>query len=136
MRWEHSRGQVFVLQIGLFNSSNWYNLTDGKNNFNLYIMSDILPILSGIKRDMEVLTRTVAQMSKTHAQQLNEEWLIKEQVMAILKISARTLETLKKKGILSYTKIQGMFYYSTADIEKLLKENYVKNGSIKGSGGL
>lgn len=93
-------------------------------------MSDILPILSGIRRDMEALTRSVAQMTKTHAQQLSEEWVNKDQVMAILKISSRTLETLKSKGILPYTKIQGIFYFRTADIENLLKENYVKNGSI------
>lgn len=99
-------------------------------------MSELLPILSGIKREMEVLTRTVTQMSKTHAQQLSEEWVVKEQVMAILKISARTLESLKKNGKLPYAKIQGMFYFSTADIEKLLKENYVNNGSARGSGGL
>lgn len=99
-------------------------------------MSELLPILSGIKREMEVLTRTVTQMSKTHAQQLSEEWVTKEQVMAMLKISPRTLETLKRKGILPYTKIQGMFYYCTSDIEKLLKENYVKNGGSRGSCGL
>ncbi|MGE5521500.1 MAG: helix-turn-helix domain-containing protein [Candidatus Dadabacteria bacterium] len=99
-------------------------------------MSDIIPILSGIRRDMEALQRTVAQMSKTHAQQLSEEWVTKEQVMAILKISPRTLETFKRKGILPFTKIQGMFYFRTADIENLLKQNYVKNGTARGSGGL
>lgn len=93
-------------------------------------MSDILPILSGIRRDMEALTRSVAQMSKTHAQQLSEEWITREQVLAILKISSRSLETLKSKGILPYTKIQGIFYFRTADIENLLKENYVNNASI------
>ena len=88
-------------------------------------MSDILPILSSIKRDMESLSRTVAQMTKTHAQLLSEEWVNKDQVLAILKISTRTLESLKSKGILPYTKIQGIFYFRTMDIENLLKENYV-----------
>lgn len=89
-------------------------------------MSDILPILSGIRNDMESLSRSVAQMRKTHVQQLSEEWVTKDKVMAILKISTRTLESLKSKGILPYTKIQGMFYFRTIDIENLLKENYVK----------
>lgn len=93
-------------------------------------MSDILPILSGIKRDMESLSRSVAQLHKTHAQLLSEEWVNKDQVMAILKISTRTLESLKSKGILPYTKIQGMFYFRTMDIENLLKENYVNPTSI------
>ena len=93
-------------------------------------MSDILPILSGIKRDMESLSRSVAQLHKTHAQLLSEEWVNKDQVMAILKISTRTLESLKSKGILPYTKIQGMFYFRTIDIENLLKANYVNSTSI------
>lgn len=93
-------------------------------------MSDLGPILSGIRREMEMLSNRVAMMSKTHAQQLSEEWLNRDQVLALLKISPRTLESLKSKGILPYTKIQGLFYYRTADIEKLLKENYV-NGAIK-----
>ena len=93
-------------------------------------MSDILPILSGIKRDMESLSRSVAQLHKTHAQLLSEEWVNKDQVMAILKISTRTLESLKSKGILPYTKIQGMFYFRTMDIENLLKANYVNTTSI------
>jgi len=88
-------------------------------------MSDILPILSSIRRDMESLSRSVAQLSKTHAQVLSEEWVNKKQVMAILKISTRTLESLKSKGILPYTKIQGIFYFRTIDIENLLKVNYV-----------
>ena len=93
-------------------------------------MSDILPILSSIKRDMESLSRTVAQMNKTHAQVLSEEWINKDQVMALLKISTRTLESLKSKGILPYTKIQGIFYFRTMDIENLLKENYVNTTTI------
>jgi len=88
-------------------------------------MSDILPILSSIRRDMESLSRSVAQLNKTHAQVLSEEWVNKKQVMAILKISTRTLESLKSKGILPYTKIQGIFYFRTIDIENLLKVNYV-----------
>jgi hypothetical protein len=79
---------------------------------------------------MESLSRSVAQMNKTHAQQLSEEWVTKEQVLAILKISTRTLESLKSKGILPYTKIQGIFYFRTIDIENLLKQNYVNPTSI------
>lgn len=92
-------------------------------------MSDILPILSSIRRDMESLSRSVAQLNKTHAQLLSEEWINKDQVMAILKISARTLESLKSKRIIPYTKIQGIFYFRTIDIENLLKANYVNFNS-------
>lgn len=92
-------------------------------------MSDLLPIISGIRLEMELMNRSLAQMTKTHAQVISEEWITPEQVKAILKISNRTLETLKKNKQLPYSKVNGLVYFRTVDLEHLLKEHYVASTS-------
>lgn len=54
------------------------------------------------------------------------EWLLKRQVLQILKISPRTLQTLRDKGILPYSQIEGKIYYKASDIENLLNQNYIR----------
>ena len=92
-------------------------------------MSELLPILSGIKHEMETMNKSLTKMTKTHATLLSEEWITKDQVMAVLKISLRTLETLKASGKLAFSKISGIIYFRTMDIENLLKLNYVDTTS-------
>ena len=92
-------------------------------------MSELLPILSGIKLEMQTMNKSLLQMIKTHAQVLSEEWITKKQVLAVLKISPRTLETLKGSGKLPFTKVNGLIYFKTIDIENLLKLNYVSTTS-------
>ena len=87
-------------------------------------MSELLPILSGIKLEMQTMNKSLSQMIKTHAQVLSEEWITKEQVLAVLKISTRTLDSLKGSGKLPFSKINGLIYYRTIDIENLLNLNY------------
>jgi hypothetical protein len=58
----------------------------------------------------------------THAQRISEEWITTDQVMQILKISVRTLNTLKSSGKLSYSKVNGLVYFRTIDLENLLNQ--------------
>ena len=92
-------------------------------------MSELLPILSGIKHEMETMNKSLTKMTKTHATLLSEEWITKDQVMAVLKISLRTLDSLKGSGQLPFTKINGLIYYRTIDLENLLKKGYVNPSS-------
>lgn len=87
-------------------------------------MSDLQPILEGMRREMETMNKSFAQICKTHAQVLSEEWITKDQAMATLKISARTLENLKKNGLLPFSKVNGLIYFKTIDIENLLNKHY------------
>ena len=87
-------------------------------------MIEILPILSGIRHEMETMNKSLAKMTKTHAQIISEEWVTPDQVKATLDISDRTLANLKKSGQLPCSKINGLIYYRTIDIENLLKLNY------------
>ena len=92
-------------------------------------MDDILPTLIVMRRELQLLTKSLAKMSKTHAQRLIEEWNRKAQVLKILGISPRTLDRLTSSGMLPCSKINGLIYIKTSDVERLLNENYVNNSS-------
>lgn len=88
-------------------------------------MSEIGTILAGMRRELEGMSRSLAQLKKTHVAALSEEWITKSQTMALLRISSRKLEYLKSSGRLPYSKVQGMIYIKVADVEQLLQQNYV-----------
>jgi hypothetical protein len=49
-----------------------------------------------------------------------KKWLKSYQVKNMLKISPGTLQTLRTKGTIRYSKIGGIFYYKYEDILKIL----------------
>jgi len=50
-----------------------------------------------------------------------KEWLKSYEVRKLLNISPGTLQTMRVNGIISYSKVGGIFYHSYADICKLLE---------------
>ncbi len=89
-------------------------------------MQEIINLVSVIKNDISKLHNEIKKMTKTHTQQLSEEWIQREQVMQILKIKERKLQSMRDNGTLPYSQIDGKIYYRTSDVENLLKKNYNK----------
>ena len=58
------------------------------------------------------------------------KWIDKEETMRILKCSERTLQTLRDKGLLRYTRPLGgsKFFYLREDVEAQFEKNF--NGKI------
>ena len=56
-----------------------------------------------------------------------EDWFDNQAVMQILHISSRTLQNLRSKGILPYSRIGNKIYYCRQDIIKILSANYITN---------
>lgn len=54
---------------------------------------------------------------------IQNKWLKSREVREILKCSPGTLQNLRIKNILPYTKVGGAIYYLYDDIENLLKKN-------------
>lgn len=90
-------------------------------------MQEVLNLVNVIKTDIANLSKKVEEMSKTHAQQLNEEWIQRDQVMRILKIGERKLQSMRDNGTLPFSKIDGKIYYRTSDVEKLFNSNYTNS---------
>jgi len=62
------------------------------------------------------------------------EWLDNQDVCLLLKISPRTLQTLRDNGTLAYTQISHKTYYKPGDVEKILPivEDRRKQAKYKG----
>ena len=54
-----------------------------------------------------------------------EDWIDGQEVMQKLKISPRTLQTLRSNGTIPYTRIGHKLYYLKQDIERILRNNSV-----------
>lgn len=53
-----------------------------------------------------------------------EEWIDSQDVMHLLHISPRTLQTLRTNGILPFSRIGNKIYYLRRDISQILQDNY------------
>ena len=53
-----------------------------------------------------------------------EDWLDNQNVMQILHISPRTLQTLRSNGILPFSRIGNKLFYRRSDISRILNNHY------------
>jgi hypothetical protein len=87
-------------------------------------MKELLSLCSEIKRDLQEIIRSLAKITKTHAQVLIDEWSRKDETLKILGISSRTFNRLTNTGQLPFSKVNGLIFVKTTDIEGLLNKNY------------
>ena len=50
------------------------------------------------------------------------DWMDNQDVCQVLKISPRTLQTLRDSGRLSHSKINNRIYYRPEDVERLVED--------------
>ena len=58
--------------------------------------------------------------------QICREWLMGDEVERALRISTRTLQTLRDNGTMPCSRFQGKFYYKLKDVKALLENGYGK----------
>jgi len=87
-----------------------------------------------IKKALQLLTDQLKEIKqliqgngKRPEELLRERWLDGQDAMLVLKISPRTLQTLRDTGMLPYSRIQNKFFYKVSDINALLESNYIRN---------
>lgn len=84
-------------------------------------------LISGIR----ILTKRVRTTAQTHRPLFDGElYLTGREVCERLFLSPRTLQDYRDKGILPYTQIAGKILYRLSDLNRILKENYVKRSSL------
>jgi hypothetical protein len=77
--------------------------------------------LKDFKEDLlEQLSRIVAE-NMTPA----KKWLKSAEVRKLLNISPGTLQSMRNRGELSYTKVGGIIFYEAEDIQKMISKNKV-----------
>jgi hypothetical protein len=92
-------------------------------------MNDIIQPLLTLINDIKEVKACLHTLKQTHAEKFKESWIDGQDVILALNISKRTLQSLRDKGILPYSRINGKFYYKVSDLEALLENNY--SGNIK-----
>lgn len=58
----------------------------------------------------------------TPKKRVDEEWYDNKEVAQLLKVSLRTLQSYRDKGILPYSQIGHKCYYKVKDIERFMEE--------------
>ena len=80
---------------------------------------------------MELLGEIKELLHENQAKVIKKEWLKSTQVMNMLNISSGALRSLRRSGILSFTKIGGLIFYDAEQIQRILMDNLVKNSKQK-----
>ena len=89
-------------------------------------MEELKVSLQSLSCDMQEIKSRLLTLTQNQTKDLQKEWIDGQVVMQALKISHRTLQTLRYEGLLPYSQIRGKFYYKITDLEELLKSNYTK----------
>lgn len=82
-----------------------------------------------IKEKIDHLTQHVISLEEKICPDLpnpEDVWVDNYDVCTFLKISEKTLQRLRVRGDISYSKVSGKIYYTLADIKKMLLERKVK----------
>ena len=69
------------------------------------------------------LTRQVELLSQKCQDKRLQKWLTGEDVCAILKISQRTLQTMRSKHKICYAQLGRKFYYRPEEVELVIKQS-------------
>ena len=83
--------------------------TDDLQDFKIELLDDIKKLLSN------------------HASGNLKKYLKSAEVMALLKISSGTLQNLRINGTLPYTKVGGIIFYESDEIQKVMFKNRIHN---------
>lgn len=83
---------------------------------------------------VESFTSRMEHLCRLYGEKDISEWLDNQDVCLLLKISPRTLQTLRDNGTLAYSQINHKTYYKSEDVEAILPlvEEKRKQVSYKG----
>lgn len=91
---------------------------------------EVITLESQAFKDLMDKVNTIAKFVVNYQpKELNEEetWVDGYEVCTFLKISERTLQRLRTKGLISYSIISGKTYYTIAEVKRMLSERLVRS---------
>lgn len=81
-----------------------------------------------LEEKLDVIFEYIKDKQASEDTNLDEAWVDSYEVCTFLRISERTLQRLRTKGVISYSILSGKTYYTIAEIKRVLKERLVKSG--------
>lgn len=89
-------------------------------------MTELVDLILALSQEIKYINAHLQQFKKTRIESFKEAWIDGQDIMQLLHISKRTLQSLRDEGTLPYSRLNGKFYYKVADVEQLLESNYVR----------
>ena len=87
-------------------------------------MNEIMDLILMLSREIKIIHDILQCRPRSAQERFKEEWIDGQDVMMLLHISQRTLQTLRDNKTLPFSRINGKFYYKVSDLEELLDQNY------------
>lgn len=78
--------------------------------------------------DVSSLTEKVNRLCGRESDRRMAKWMDNEEVCRLLRLSPRTLQTMRDKGLIACSQIGKKFYYRREDVESLVTNS--KEGSL------
>jgi hypothetical protein len=75
------------------------------------------------------LMMDIKMMLEGHLNKATKRWLKSFEVRKMLGISPGTLQTLRNNGKIPFTKMGGLIYYDAAEIDRILTDAQILNGT-------
>jgi len=72
----------------------------------------------------DLLTERIVQSEQRHNSIDGEELLDNQDVLQMLKISARSLQRYRSQGKLAYYTISGKLYYKLSDVHQFIRDSF------------
>ena len=95
------------------------------NDYLLNAISDLVKAIVNLSDRVENMkTLALPQNNSGQTEASLRDWLDNQDVMQTLRISPRTLQTLRTNGTLPFSRIGNKLYYRKQDILKILNDNY------------
>ena len=87
-------------------------------------MNEIIQMLLRLSQDLEQIKDFIKSLNRSKTELFSDTWLDGHDVMLLLHISKRSLQSLRDSNTLPFSRINGKIWYKLADIEDLLQSNY------------
>ena len=94
-------------------------------------MIEVIQLMEELSKDFTLIKEYIMSVNQSKSTMLNETWMDGQEVMLLLKISKRTLQSMRDNGTLPFSRINGKFYYKTEDIQIMLESNYSSSKKIE-----
>lgn len=80
-----------------------------------------------LEAKINLIAKFVNEQQPTVIENPDETWVDNYDVCTFLKISERTLQRLRSKGVVSYSVISGKSYYTLTEVKRMLNQHIIRS---------
>jgi hypothetical protein len=80
-----------------------------------------------LEAKINLIAKFVNEQPPTIIENLDDTWVDNYDVCSFLKISERTLQRLRSKGLVSYSVISGKSYYTITEVKRMLTQHIIRS---------